>query len=104
MNFEFYGAPCAVFVFIDGVLNEWSVFDAGLFSQNLILAAQAFGVGSCLQASVTGYSWEIKKFLGIEESKKLIIGIALGYPDTEAKLNSYRAAKQKSKGFTKWYR
>jgi nitroreductase len=104
MNFEFYGAPCAVFLFIDDALNEWSIFDMGLFSQNLILAAHAFGVESCLQASVTGYSREIKKFLGIAESKKLIIGIALGYPDNEAKLNTYRSVKQKPEAFTKWYR
>ena len=104
MNFEFYGAPCAVFVFIDGALNEWSVFDAGLFSQSLILAAHAFGVGSCLQASVTGYSREIKQFLGIGEDKKLVIGIALGYPDAGAKLNTYRALKQNSAAFTRWSR
>ncbi|MEW6333828.1 MAG: nitroreductase family protein, partial [Thermodesulfobacteriota bacterium] len=41
MNFEFYGAPCAVFLFIDGSLGEWSIFDTGLFAQNLILAAHA---------------------------------------------------------------
>ena len=104
MNFEFYGAPCAVFLFLDAALNEWSIFDMGLFSQNLILAAHAFGVESCLQASVTGYSREIKEFLGIAESKKLIIGIALGYPDTEAKLNTYRSVKQKPEAFTTWYR
>ena len=55
MNFEFYGAPCAVFLFIDGSLGEWSIFDMGLFTQNLILAAHSLGVESCLQASVTAF-------------------------------------------------
>lgn len=104
MNFEFYGAPCAIFLFMDGSLNEWSIFDVGLFSQNLILAAHSFGVESCLQASVTRYAPEIKKFLGLPESKKLVICISLGYPDNEAKLNTYRAVKQKPEEFTKWYR
>ena len=103
MNFEFYGAPCAVFLFIDGSLGEWSIFDMGLFAQNLILAAHSLGVESCLQASVTNYSLEIKKFLGIPESKKLIICISLGYPDEKAKLNIYRSLKQKPDEFTKWY-
>ncbi|MBU1207439.1 MAG: nitroreductase [Proteobacteria bacterium] len=103
MNFEFYGAPCAVFLFIDGSLGEWSIFDMGLFAQNLILAAHSLGVESCLQASVTNYAPEIKKFLGIAESKKLVICIALGYPDEKAKLNTYRSLKQKPDEFTRWY-
>jgi len=104
MNFEFYGAPCAIFLFMDGSLNEWSVFDMGLFAQNLILAAHSYGVESCLQASVTIYAREIKEFLGIPESKKLVICISMGYPDNEAKLNTYRAIKQKPQEFMKWYR
>lgn len=103
MNFEFYGAPCAVFLFIDGSLGEWSIFDMGLFAQNLILAAHSLGVESCLQASVTNYAPEIKRFLGIAESKKLVICISLGYPDKKAKLNTYRSIKQKPDEFTRWY-
>ena len=104
MNYEFYGAPCAIFLFMDSRLNEWSIFDMGLFAHSLILAAQSFGLGSCLQASVTSYALEIKKFLGIPEGKKLIIGISLGYPDDAAKLNKYRAVKESPEVFTKWYR
>lgn len=102
MNFEFYGAPCAVFLFIDGALGEWSIFDMGIFSQTLILAAHSLGVESCLQASVTNYAPEIKKFLGIGGSKKLVICISLGYPDETAKLNTYRSLKQKPDEFTRW--
>ena len=102
MNFEFYGAPCAVFLFIDGMLGEWSIFDMGLFAQNLILAAHSLGVESVLQASVTNYAPEIKKFLGVPESKKLVISIPLGYPDEGAKLNTYRSLKQKPEEFTRW--
>lgn len=102
MNFEFYGAPCAVFLFMDGPLGEWSIFDMGLFAENLILAAHSLGVESCLQASVTNYAPEIKKFLGIAESKKLVICIALGYPNENAVLNTYSGIKQKPDAFTHW--
>lgn len=103
MNFEFYGAPCAVFLFIDGSLGEWSIYDMGLFTQDLILAAHSLGVGSCLQASVTNYALEIKKFFDIAKSKKLVICISLGYPDEKAKLNAYRSLKQEPNEFTRWY-
>jgi len=102
-NFEFYGAPCAAFLFMDASLGEWSIFDMGLFAQTLILAAHSLGVGSCLQASVTGYAPEIKKFLGVAEGKKLVIGISLGYPDEKAVLNTYRSSRQKPDEFTHRY-
>jgi len=103
MNFEFYGSPCAVFLFIDGSLGQWSIFDMGLFAQTFILAAHSLSVASCLQASVTNYAPEIKRFLGVPESKKLVICISLGYIDEEAKLNAYRSIKQKPEDFTRWY-
>ena len=102
MNFEFYGAPCAVFLFTEGSVGEWSIFDMGLFTQNLILAAHALGVGSCLQASVTSYAPEIKQTLGVPDDKKLVLCIAMGYPDEKAKLNAYRSIKQNPDAFTKW--
>ncbi len=103
MNFEFYGAPCAAFLFMDGSLGEWSIFDMGLFTENLILAAHSLGVGSCLQASVTDYALEIKEFFGIAESKKLVICISLGYPDEKDKLNTYRSLKREPDQFMGWY-
>jgi hypothetical protein len=60
-------------------------------------------VESCLQASVTGYAPEIKKFLGMAENKKLVIGISLGYPDEKATLNTYRSIKQQPEAFTRRY-
>lgn len=103
MNFEFYGAPCAAFLFMDGSLGEWSIFDMGLFTQNLILAAHSLGIGSCLQASVTDYAQEIKEFFGIAESKKLVICISLGYPDEKAILNTYRSLKREPDQLMRWY-
>jgi hypothetical protein len=52
---------------------------------------------------VTNYAVEIKKFLDIPKSKKLVICISLGYPEKKAKLNTYRSLKQKPGEFTKWY-
>lgn len=102
MNFEFYGAPCAAFLFMDRSLGEYSIFDMGLFAGNLILAAHDLGVESCLQASVPNYAPEIKNFLGVLEEKKLVIAISLGYPDESAKLNTYRSLRRKPEEFTKW--
>ncbi|MBW2123100.1 MAG: nitroreductase [Deltaproteobacteria bacterium] len=104
MNFRFYGAPCVIFLFTDRALSEWSIFDMGLFAENLILAAHSLGLGSCLQASVADYARAIREFLEIPETKRLIIAISIGYPDMGAKINAYRSLKQRPEEFTKWYR
>jgi nitroreductase len=103
MNFEFYGAPCAVFLFMDSTLGEWSIFDMGLFTQNLILAAHSLGVESCIQASVTDYAHEIKTHLAIAGDKKLLACLSMGYPDLDVKLNTYRSLKRKPEEFVTWY-
>lgn len=103
MNYEFYGAPCVAFLFMEKNLSGWSIFDMGLFAQNFILAAYSKGIGSCIQASVTGYAGEIKKFLEIDSKKKLIACISLGYPDFNARLNSYRSIKKELNEYFVWY-
>jgi nitroreductase len=75
----------------------------GLFTQTLALAALAQGLGTCLQASLTHYPDAVRDFLGVLKSKKLMLGISLGYPDPEAKLNSYQSSRVSVDEFVKWY-
>ncbi|MDD5013599.1 MAG: nitroreductase [Atribacterota bacterium] len=103
MNFEFYGAPSAVFLFMDGSIGEWSLFDMGLFTQNLILAAHCLDIGSCIQASVTEYADEIKRFLNVAKNQKLVVCISMGYPDPDVKLNAYCSLKKETEEFLYWY-
>jgi len=102
-NFKFYGAPCVLFLFIDSTLTPWSIFDTGLFSQSILLAAHSFGIGGCLQAVVTSYPDAIREFLNIAKTKKLIIGISLGYPDLEARANSHPSTRVKIDSFVQRY-
>ncbi len=103
MNFEFYGAPCVLFLFMDSTLGSWSIFDMGLFAQSFSLAAHAFGLGSCLQAQLASYPDAVRDFLGIPKTKKLILGISMGYPDLEAKINSYRSERAGLDAFVRWH-
>ena len=89
-NFRFYGAPHGMFLFQDSSLPLWSLFDIGLFAQSLMLSAHAHGLGTVPQAFLTDYAQHVKKFLAIPESKRLILGISIGYADTESQVNSFR--------------
>jgi len=103
LNYDFYGAPCALFLFIDKALTSSSLYDMGLFTQTILLAAHSFGLGTCLQASVAGYPDAIRDVLGIPKNKLLVIGIAIGYPDMDAQLNTYQSDRVGVDTFTQWY-
>jgi nitroreductase len=102
-NFYFYGAPSVLFLFMERSLTAWSTFDMGLFAQTLCLAAHSFGLGTCLQASLTRYSDAIRDFLSISKEKLLVVGISIGYPDFDARLNSYHSTRIGLNDFVKWY-
>lgn len=101
-NFRFYGAPHGIFLFQDASLPLWSLFDIGLFAQSLMLAAHANGLGTVPQAFLTDYSQVVKEFLGIPESKRLVLGISIGYPDLEDKANSLRTDRVDVNEIVKW--
>ncbi len=89
-NFHFYRAPHAIYLYQDKSLSQWSLFDIGLFAQSFMLAAHAYGLGSVPQAFVTEYAQYIKKYLDIDESKRLVLGLSIGYPDLDSPANAFR--------------
>lgn len=91
-NYEFFGAPVELFIFTHSGLGEYSVSDAGLFMQNLILGAHARGLGTCAQGAVALWADPIRKEFQIPKGYKLLCGIAIGYP-SEHKVNSFQAER-----------
>jgi len=101
-NFRFYGAPHVLFLHQSKELSMWSLFDLGLFAQTLMLSAYAKGVHSVPQAFVTLYANEIKEFLGIPQTQRLIIAISMGYPDTSSPEYRFRSERDPVEEFVKW--
>ena len=101
-NFGFYGAPHAIYLFQDASLTPWSLFDLGLFAQSLMLAAHAKGLGTVPQAFATDYAVHVKKFLDIPVTKRLVLGISIGYPDLESKANAFRTHRVEVNEIVKW--
>jgi nitroreductase len=101
-NFNFYGAPHVIYLFQEASLSLWSLFDMGLFAQTLMLAAKAKGIGTVPQAFATQYASEIKKFLSIPDTKRLILGISIGYADMESTANQYKAQRADTNEFISW--
>ena len=101
-NFNFYFAPHAIYLFQDASLGEWSLFDMGLFAQSLMLAAHAKGLATVPQAFATDYAKEVKECLGIPASKRLILGLSVGYPDMDSPVNAYRTERSATEEIVRW--
>ena len=78
-NFEFFGAPTALFVFVHEGLKEFSVLDAGIFLQTLMLSAHANGLATCAQGALATWPGPVRKEFDIPGHYKLICGVSIGY-------------------------
>ena len=58
-----------------------------------MLAAVEKGLATCPQAALGEYPEIVKQELGYREDMVLICGMAVGYEDTEALVNSYRTER-----------
>jgi nitroreductase len=90
-SLNFYGAPVAVLVCIDSSLMPARLFDAGLFTGFLLMAAHMRGVDACPIGLICAYQDVVKDSLNIPESKELVIAAALGYADENAAIRSFRS-------------
>jgi len=77
----FYNAPCALVVTTDG--SDWGVLDSGILCQNIVLAAQSLGLGTCivglLRVPLGGPKGEeFKKRLQFKNGYDFVIGVLVG--------------------------
>lgn len=91
-NYEFFGAPVEIFVFAHRRLGVYSVSDASLFVQNLMLSAHARGLGTCAQGSVALWARVVRREFNLPKSYKLVYGAALGYP-SDSPVNKFEAER-----------
>jgi nitroreductase len=89
-NYEFFGAPCALVFTIDRRLEKGSWLDYGMFLQTVMLAARARGLHTCPQASIGEYADRVRGELGIAADESIVCGMALGYADPEALVNTFQ--------------
>lgn len=68
-----------------------------------MLCAMESALGSCTQAALAEYPDIIRKELHVSEDKILLCGMAIGYEDTNAVINSYRTDRVSLEEFTKFY-
>jgi nitroreductase len=92
-NFQFFGAPLALFCTVDRRMGppQWS--DLGMYLQNVMLLLRQEGLHSCAQECWAMYAKTICTFLSVPEERMLFTGMAIGYEAPEAAVNQWRATR-----------
>lgn len=93
-NYSFFGAPVGLVFTIDRRLEKGSYLDYGMFVQSIMLAARSLGLHTCPQSSIGDYPAILRKELGIPTEHLILCGMALGYADPNAPVNSFSPPRE----------
>ncbi len=89
-NFDFFGAPVALFFAIDREMQQGQWADLGMFLQSIMLLAREHGLHTCPQEAWARWPQTIGSFLEIPPELMLFCGMGLGRMDESHPINSLR--------------
>ena len=92
-NGELFGAPVGLFFCLDRKLGppQWS--DVGMYMQTLMLLATERGLATCAQEFWARYPKTVAEHLALPDDHMLFSGMALGWPDDSAPINTLRTRR-----------
>jgi nitroreductase len=88
LNANMYNAPAVIYLCLDKAHGQWSLYDVGAYSQSIMLAAVERGLGTIPAIMLVIKAGVIRKELNIPDNLNIAIGLAIGYPDPENKINA----------------
>ena len=89
-NWQFFGAPHAVFFCMEKYLGIMGAVDLGIYAQTLSLLLEEAGISSCMQGALGQFPKPIKETLKIPDSMGVLFGMSIGYASPEGKANDTR--------------
>jgi nitroreductase len=92
-NYDFFGAPLAMFFAIDRQMGADQWADVGMFMQNIMLLAREAGLHTCPQEAWAAWPKTVGEFLELPAELMLFCGMAVGYRDESAPINSLRTER-----------
>jgi hypothetical protein len=101
--FGLFGAPCLVITCVDKKVSlEYAMLDVGLMSQTICLLAYERGLGTCMLGASVRYPQLVRKYVPVPDSKLLVIGTAMGYPDWGSPVNTFTRERAEPDEFVRW--
>jgi nitroreductase len=102
-GFRFFDAPAAIIIVVDrSIIEKAPLLDIGAVMQSICLAALSRGLGTCIEDQGVMYPQVIRKFAGVPESKRIVISIAIGYPDWDFPANKVESPREPIDSTTTW--
>lgn len=102
-GFGFFGAPAAFIIYMDEELSPLCKFDIGCLVQNICLSAMEYGLETCVEIQAIMYEKGLREVIKLPENKKLVVGIAIGYPDEDFPANGVKSERAPLEEVTSWY-
>ena len=103
LGYRFFDAPAAIIIVVDeSIIERAPLLDIGAVMQSICLAALQHGLGTCIEDQGAMYPDVLRRFAGIPESKKIMISIAMGYPDWQFPANKVETAREPLDAITTW--
>ncbi len=101
-NLDFFGAPAAIFCFVDRIMGppQWS--DLGMFLQTFMLLAQEAGLDTCPQEAWAVYEQAVSEFVGAPPEERIFCAVAVGHADPDAPINSLRSDRFPLEAFARF--
>ena len=100
---RFFDAPAAIVIVVDrSIVERVPLLDIGAVMQSICLAALSRGLGTCIEDQAALYPEVMRSFAGIPESKRIVISIAIGYPDWGFPANAVQSAREPIDAITTW--
>jgi len=101
-NFRLFDAPVGLMFTVDRVMGRGSLVDYGAFLQSIMVSARGLGLDTCPQAAWNGFSSIILPLIGAGKDEMLVCGMALGYADEQAIVNTLHTPRVPVQDFTHW--
>ena len=101
LNYKFFGAPHVAIVTSESDLGPYGSMDCGGFIAAFTIVAQAKGIATIAQASVTGYAQTIRNYFQIPKNRLIQTAISFGYSDDLHPINHFRTEREKSENVVK---
>lgn len=92
--FKFFGAPAIIYLLLDSRLNvPYACLDLGSIGTTICYAALQESLGTIYLAASMQFPDLVRSVLEIPENKKVVIGIAIGFPHPEAPAALFRSSR-----------
>lgn len=108
---KLYDCPCVIYIYTDRAFymqdntnrNVYPIFDCGLIAENITLLAVNYGLGTVIAASSVWYPEVLRNTLGIPDSKVIVMGIAIGYPNPDHPMYKIYSSRESLENMVKWH-